>query len=73
MLVLHRKVQEEIILDGGITIKVTQLGDGWVKLGIEAPDDVKILRRELVDPDYLLNDPAPRPIRRRPRIGRALG
>ena len=47
MLVLTRKQNEEIQIGHDIVIKVISTGRGKVKLGIEAPADVKVLRGEL--------------------------
>lgn len=47
MLVLTRKKSEEIKIGNNITIKVIQTGKGTIKLGIEAPQDVRVLRGEL--------------------------
>lgn len=51
MLVITRKV-EQVIQIGNATVKVLGIERGRVKLGIEAPDDVKILRTELEDGRY---------------------
>jgi carbon storage regulator len=48
MLVLRRKVGETIILDGVITISVLAVEGERVKLGINAPPDVTIVREELL-------------------------
>jgi len=47
MLVLTRTKGQRIILSNGIVITVCQTKTGSVRLGIEAPKDVKILREEL--------------------------
>lgn len=47
MLVLSRKKNETIIIDGHITIEVVQVRGKGVRLGIKAPSDVRILRGEL--------------------------
>jgi len=47
MLVLTRKQGEAIQVGDGITVKVIKTGKGTVKIGIEAPADVKVLRGEL--------------------------
>lgn len=49
MLVLSRKKDESIVLlvAGGIKITVLRADGGRVKLGIDAPKDVQILRSEL--------------------------
>jgi carbon storage regulator len=49
MLVLTRKTGQEIIIDGNIRITVTSCGDGRVKLGIEAPRDVRVDRGEIAE------------------------
>lgn len=47
MLVLTRKMGEEIVINGNILITVTQINPNRVKLGIAAPDQVSIRRAEL--------------------------
>lgn len=49
MLILTRKLNEEINIDGEITIKIISISDNQVKLGIEAPKDVQIVRKEVID------------------------
>lgn len=49
MLVLSRKPGEQVVIDGGIVVTVTAIDGGRVKIGIEVPEDVSILRGELVD------------------------
>ena len=47
MLVLTRKIGEEIRIGDDITVKVTSVQGGRVKLGIEAPRDRRITRSEM--------------------------
>lgn len=47
MLILSRKLEEAIWLGDNIKIKIMGIEKGTVKLGIEAPSDVTILRQEL--------------------------
>ena len=47
MLVLSRKISESILIGNDIEIVVTQIAGGKVKLGINAPAHVRILRGEL--------------------------
>ncbi len=47
MLVLTRKVGEEIVIGNNIRITVVEVGPGRVKIGIAAPRDVKIDRDEI--------------------------
>ncbi|GBD88111.1 hypothetical protein BMS3Abin03_02045 [bacterium BMS3Abin03] len=49
MLILTRKLEEEIVLNSDIRIKILASGDNQVKIGIEAPKNVIILRGELFD------------------------
>lgn len=58
MLILTRKIDQSIIIQGNITIMVLGVERDRVKLGIAAPADVAVLREELVDADNV------RPIRR---------
>ena len=48
MLVLTRKPAEMIRIGDDIVIKVIKTSKGSVKIGIEAPDDVRVLRGELL-------------------------
>jgi carbon storage regulator len=47
MLVISRKPGEEIAIDGVVTIRVLSVDRGVVRLGIEAPRNVAVYRREL--------------------------
>ena len=47
MLVLQRKKGETLLIGGNVRITVVEAGPDSVKLAIEAPKDVKILRSEL--------------------------
>lgn len=49
MLILSRRAGEAILLAGGIRIVVIATERGQVRLGIEAPPEVTILRQEIVD------------------------
>jgi len=49
MLVLARKLNESIVIGDTIVIKVVALENGVVKLGIEAPKNVPIIRNELIE------------------------
>lgn len=48
MLVLSRKVNEEIVIDGQIRITIVSIKGNQVRLGFNAPEGVKILRQELM-------------------------
>ena len=47
MLILSRKEGESIIINENITIVVTRIQGGRVRIGIEAPKDVPVRRQEL--------------------------
>jgi carbon storage regulator len=47
MLALTRKVNEAIIIDGCIEIKILEVTGDKVKLGIAAPKEVSIYREEI--------------------------
>lgn len=47
MLVLGRKRNESIIIDGGIEITILEIAGNRVRLGVKAPDNVRVLRDEL--------------------------
>ena len=47
MLILTRKVGESIVIDDRITIKVVESKGGQIRLGIQAPPELRILREEI--------------------------
>lgn len=47
MLVLSRKIGEQIVVSDNITITVTRVNGNTVSLGIEAPKEIPIRRSEL--------------------------
>ena len=49
MLVLSRRVGETIHIGHNITVTVTDIDRGRVRLGISAPKEVPIYREELID------------------------
>lgn len=48
MLILTRKPEESIIINDNIEICIVEIGEGYVKIGINAPKSVKILRKEII-------------------------
>lgn len=60
MLILVRKVQQSIWIEGDIYVKVLSIERDRVKLGITAPDHVKVMREELfgdADGHHLTGEP----------------
>ena len=49
MLILGRREGDSIIIDGGIRIVIVSCDRGSVRIGIDAPSNVKILRGEIAD------------------------
>lgn len=49
MLVLTRAAGQSIVIDGGIELTVVHVGNDRVRLGITAPRNTRILRKELLD------------------------
>lgn len=49
MLVLNRKSGESIILGDNIEITILEIQEGKIKIGIEAPREINILRKEVYD------------------------
>ena len=49
MLVLSRKAGERILIGEDIVINIVRIGPNTVKIGIEAPRSVNIIREELCE------------------------
>lgn len=49
MLILTRKKDDRIMIGEDIVITVVSCEDGRVKIGIDAPKDVRVFRQELVE------------------------
>jgi carbon storage regulator len=49
MLVLTRKLDESIIINENIEVVVVEIKENTVKLGIKAPKEIKILRKEIFE------------------------
>jgi carbon storage regulator len=64
MLVLSRKLGEAIILDRKIRVVVVGVRGNVVRLGVEAPEEIEVLREELVGEDR--KDPSAQPPHKEP-------
>jgi carbon storage regulator len=49
MLVLSRKMNESVVINDNITIVVVEIRGDKVRLGIEAPKDITVHRKEIHD------------------------
>ncbi|MFT8342303.1 MAG: carbon storage regulator CsrA [Clostridium beijerinckii] len=49
MLIITRKKGESLMIGDDIEIVISKIDDGSVKIGINAPKDVSILRKELYE------------------------
>lgn len=47
MLVLSRKVGERILVGDQVTVTVVRIANGAVRIGIEAPPEMAVIRQEL--------------------------
>lgn len=54
MLVLSRKIGEEVVIHTDIRVRILAVNGSQVRLGISAPDGVSIWRAELIADDPLL-------------------
>lgn len=74
MLILSRKLNESIVIDGRITVKVVRIDGDVVKLGIAAPAEVPVHRQEVYEEIRQSNLEAARPRHQAvPRLSRASG
>lgn len=49
MLVLSRKKDEKVVINGNVVVTVIEMRGDKVRLGFEAPNDVEIHRQEVLD------------------------
>ena len=52
MLILTRRKEESVIIDGNIKIKILGVRGNQVRIGFEAPEEVVIVREELLDKTF---------------------
>lgn len=61
MLVLSRKVGEDILI-GDVVVRVVSIRSDKVRLGIEAPKEVPVHRREIYDEIHGVQPCTPSPV-----------
>ena len=49
MLILTRKVGESIVIGNDIIVKVVETGKNSIRIGIDAPRQISVLRQEVFD------------------------
>jgi len=49
VLVVSRKIGERILIGDKIAVTIVKIGNGGVRIGIEAPPEMAILREELAE------------------------
>jgi carbon storage regulator len=49
VLVLSRKVGERILIGDKISVTVVKIGHGGVRIGVEAPTELAVVREELAE------------------------
>lgn len=76
MLILTRKIDQGIVISGNIVVRVLGVERDRVKIGIDAPLDIPVLRQELleregktVETNKNENEKKPSPIRAREDAG----
>lgn len=49
MLILTRKMGQSVIIGGNIEINILEIEEDKVKIGVNAPKEISILRKELIE------------------------
>lgn len=62
ILILRRKPRQAVVIGKNITVWILAIEGDKVKLGFDAPEDVTIVRAELLDEGPILPGPQPRPL-----------
>jgi carbon storage regulator len=59
MLVMTRKVGERIVIGDNVTVTVVRIAGGLVRIGIEAPPEYIVVRRELTGDESVVSESSP--------------
>lgn len=70
MLVLSRKEEESIVIGGNIVITIVRIQGDVVRVGIDAPKNIKIIRSELREDDEPTTGTQDQPDPNEPRLVR---
>ena len=62
MLILTRKEREKLIINDNITIEIIEINKNSIKIGIEAPKEIPIIRGEIEEEIKMSNIAANREI-----------
>jgi carbon storage regulator len=46
MLVTRRRSRQSVFIGGNVEVKILEIGPTWVKLGIDAPKEIPVIRSE---------------------------
>lgn len=55
MLCVSRKVNEKVIIGRDIVVTIVEIGQGKIRLGIEAPKDVPVYRTEIAPTELIVD------------------
>ena len=58
MLVLSRKLNEKIVINGNIVVTIVKIDRNQVRIGIEAPGEVPVYREEILPSTFAQHDEA---------------
>jgi len=73
MLILSRKIDEKIRIGNDITVTIIEVHGDQVKIGVEAPKNVKVFRQEVFDAIQNENKEAAKQIPDEVALGSILG
>ena len=72
MLVLNRKQNQQILIDGEIKVTIIKVHGNKVRIGIDAPEEVSVHRSEVADRIRASSPATLQPLRRTPDAGSRL-